>query len=122
METISPEFRDLQREVFDLRERMAKNEGELTQLNRTAKDVTKQTIWQFIAFTVSIGGLILGLLNYQNSVIRNQFESMRNEFNSMRGEMNTHFDASKNSQAEFEKHINQRMDTLDKRISELKQR
>jgi hypothetical protein len=109
MQAINPEPRELQQQVAEVRERLALQEGEIKQLNLVARDTSKQTIWQFIAFTASIGGLILGLLNYQNSVIRGEFESMRQE-------MNTRFEASKNTQAEFEKHINQRLDGVEKRI------
>ena len=67
MQAINPELRDLQQQVTELRDRLAKTEGEIQQLNRTASDNTKQTIWQFVIFTLSMGGLLIGGLNYQTS-------------------------------------------------------
>lgn len=53
MSAARPEFRDLQQQVSDLRDRLAKAEGEIRQLNRTTSDNTRQTIRQFVIFTVT---------------------------------------------------------------------
>ena len=75
MQAINPEFRDLQQQVSELRDRLAKAEGEIQQLNRTAWDNTKQTIWQFVIFTVTMAGVVIGTLNYQTSALGREFSA-----------------------------------------------
>lgn len=75
MSAINPEFRDLQQQVSELRDRLAKAEGEITQLNRTTSDTTRQTIWQFVIFTVTMAGILIGAMNYQTNALRNEFKA-----------------------------------------------
>lgn len=75
MQTISPEFRDLQQQVVELRDRLSKAEGEIQQLNRTSSDTTRQTIWQFVIFTITMAGVVIGTLNYQTSALNRQLDA-----------------------------------------------
>jgi chaperonin cofactor prefoldin len=93
MQAINPEMRDLQQQVTELRDRLAKAEGEIQQLNRTGSDNVKQTIWQFVIFTLSMGGLLIGGLNYQT----------------------TQLDARANLRSEA---IEQRINSLEKRLEQ----
>jgi hypothetical protein len=42
-------------------------------LNRTGSDNVKQTIWQFVIFTVTMGGFLIGALHYQASALSREF-------------------------------------------------
>ncbi|MCG3163972.1 MAG: hypothetical protein JMDDDDMK_05431 [Acidobacteria bacterium] len=75
MQIISPEFRDLQQQVVELRDRLSKAEGEIQQLNRTSSDTTRQTIWQFVIFTITMAGVVIGALNYQTSALNRQLDA-----------------------------------------------
>jgi len=75
MQTINPEFRDLQQQVVELRDRLSKAEGEIQQLNRTSSDTTRQTIWQFVIFTITMAGVVIGALNYQTAALNRQFDA-----------------------------------------------
>ena len=111
MQTINPEFQEFQQQVAELRERVAKAEGEIQQLNRTAWDTSKQTIWQFVIFTVTMGGIVIGALNYQTSALSREF-SVR-------------LDATDQKIQALEKRLEQKIDQSDKnmnaRFEDLKQ-
>jgi tetrahydromethanopterin S-methyltransferase subunit G len=69
MAMVNPELIELREKYDQLSERVARVEG------RTS-DVTKQTIWQFVIFMVGIAGLVIGLVNYQNSVLEKRFDEI----------------------------------------------
>ena len=66
MQNTSLEFRDLQREVLDLRLLIARQEGEIKQLRLTFQHRAWQTRWQLIAWALSSGGLLIAfyLINF----------------------------------------------------------
>jgi hypothetical protein len=73
MQTVNPEMRDIQQQVGELRDRISQAEGEIRQLNRTASDTTKQTIWQFVIFTITMAGVVIGAMNYQTNQLDKRF-------------------------------------------------
>jgi hypothetical protein len=100
MEIINPQLKEIlhKQEVFEIK--MARIEGELGELRRVATDTTRQTIWQFVIFTITMAAILLGGSKYQTDTLRS--------------EMNTRFDA-----------VNQRLDqserNLTTRFEDLKQ-
>jgi hypothetical protein len=74
MQTVNPEMRDIQQQVVELRDRISHAEGEIRQLNRTASDTSKQTIWQFVIFTMTMAGVVIGALHYQTNELDKRFK------------------------------------------------
>ncbi|MGH9837252.1 MAG: hypothetical protein ACREEM_00535 [Blastocatellia bacterium] len=127
MSAINPEFRELEHQLTELRERVIKNEGEsaraarveelfgrlghlegkVEQVYRTASDATRQTIWQFVIFTVTMAGVLIGATMYQT-------ESLRRESNARLEAIEKRIDQS-------EKNINARIDDMKLRFEDLKQ-
>jgi hypothetical protein len=111
MSAVNPEFRDLQQQVAELRDRMSKAEGKIEQVNRTASDTSRQTIWQFVIFTVTMAGVLVGTTVYQTEALRR--------------ETNTRFEAMEKRMDQMEKNLNARMDQLERsltgRFDDLKQ-
>ena len=103
MQAINPEMRDLPQQVSDLRDRLSKAEGEIQQLNRTAWDTTKQTIWQFVIFTVTMGTVVIGALNYQTSALSR--------------ELGVRHDSTDQKILAVEKRLEQRIDQVEKNLN-----
>ena len=66
-------YEALQSKYEILSERVSRTEGRIT-------DAGKQTIWQFVIFMVGMGGLIIGLVNYQSSVLEKRFDGINQRF------------------------------------------
>jgi chaperonin cofactor prefoldin len=111
MNTVNPELRDLEQQVIQIRDRVAKAEGEIQQLNRTAGDTTKQTIWQFVIFTVTMAAVLLGGMYFQTEALRR--------------ESNVRFEALQSRIEQSEKALTQRIEqserSLNARFEDLKQ-
>lgn len=70
--------------------------GELDEVKRTSSDTTRQTIWQFVIFTVTMAAILIGGIKYQA-------DTLRNEMNLRFGAMERHIEQSeKNLTARFE--------------------
>ncbi len=95
---INPEIRDLQQKYEDLRASLSRTQGEVEEIKRQTASNTRQTIWQFVIFTVTMAGILIGGLNYQTNTLRNEFG---HRFDAV----NTRFDA-----------INTRLDNIEKRL------
>ncbi|MEP7343127.1 MAG: hypothetical protein ABI977_35710 [Acidobacteriota bacterium] len=100
MEIINPQLNEVLQKQEEFQIKMARLEGEISELRRVATDTTRQTIWQFVIFTVTMAAILLGGIKYQTDTLRS--------------EMNARFDA-----------VNQRMDqserNLTARFEDLKQ-
>jgi len=100
MEIINPQLKEVLQKQEEFQIKMARLEGEISELRRVATDTTRQTIWQFVIFTVTMAAILLGGIKYQTDTLRS--------------EMNARFDA-----------VNQRMDqserNLTARFEDLKQ-
>jgi phage shock protein A len=109
MEVISPQLKELERKhddlqntVFQLREIVAQMRGELDELRRTARDTTRQTIWQFVIFTVTMAVILIGGIKYMSDTLRN--------------EMNIRFEAMERRIDQMEKNNNARSEQTEKNI------
>ena len=103
MSTINPELHEIQQQVAELRDRIAKAEGKIDEGNRTASGTVRQTIWQFVIFTVTMAAVLLGGLTYQT-------DALRREFNARFDTVNARIDA-----------VNARFDDTNRRLEDLKQ-
>jgi hypothetical protein len=88
-----------------LSERVSRNEGRIT-------DSTKQTIWQFVIFMVGVAGLIIGLVNYQNSVLEKRFDEMNHRFD----EINRRIEQGQKDLSTRQERIERNLDDLNKEL------
>jgi len=90
---------------------MSKAEGKIEQVNRAASDTSRQTIWQFVIFTVTMAGILAGMTVYQTEALRR--------------ETNPHFEFVEKRMDQMEKNLNNRMDQMERsltaRFDDLKQ-
>jgi len=95
---IDPEFRDLQKKVDVMRLDLAKTQGEVEIIRLNSERNDKQTIKQFVVFTITmlitVASCLIGTSIFQTDALRR--------------EMNARFD-----------NVNQRIDSLDRRIDSL---
>ncbi|MCI0662768.1 MAG: hypothetical protein L0220_17005 [Acidobacteria bacterium] len=96
MSSFNLDLHDLQQQVIELRDRMSKAEGKIEQVNRTASDTSRQTIWQFVIFTVTMAGVLAGMTVYQTEALRREtnarFESVEKRMDQMEKNLNARFD------------------------------
>jgi TolA-binding protein len=114
MSVINPELHELQQQVAELRVRVANAEGKIDEVSRTASGTVRQTIWQFVIFTVTMAAVLLGGLNYQTEALRREFNA-RFEALEQRIEL-----SDKSTNARFDD-MNKRFDDMNKRFEDLKQ-
>lgn len=65
-----------------LSERVSRTEGRVS-------DATKQTIWQFVIFMVSVAGLIIAPVNYHNSILEKRFDQIDKRMEQMQKDTNS---------------------------------
>jgi hypothetical protein len=112
MSAINPEMRDLQAQMADPGNRMARVEGSIEQINRIATDSARQTIWQFVIFTATMAVILMTAINYQT-------EALRREFNPRFTAIDQRLDQVENRlDARFDD-MNQRFDDMNKRLEDL---
>jgi hypothetical protein len=87
--------------------------GELNEIKRMSSDTSRQTIWQFVIFTMTMAAVMLGGLKYQADVLRKEMDL---RFEAQRLEMNVRFEAVKNQMAETEKNIISRFEDLKQEV------
>lgn len=84
MEVINPQMKDLEHKFEDLRITVSQMRGELDEVKRISSDTTRQTIWQFVIFTITMAAILLGGIKYQTDTLRNEmnirFEAMNQRF------------------------------------------
>jgi outer membrane murein-binding lipoprotein Lpp len=117
MSTINPEMHEIQQQVADLGDRVAKAEGKIDEGNRIASGAVRQTIWQFVIFTVTMAAVLLGGLNYQTDALRREFNARFDTVSEHFDAVNARFDAVN---ARFDA-VNARFDDTNRRIEDLKQ-
>ncbi len=108
MEVINPQLRELERKQEELQTTVAYMRGELDEVKRLAGGTVRQTIWQFIIFTVTMGAIFLGGIRYQT-------ETLRNEFNSRFETVDQRFN---NVDIQF-KRMDQRFEDMGKRMDQM---
>jgi uncharacterized coiled-coil DUF342 family protein len=114
MSVINPEMHELQQQVAELRVRLANAEGRIDEVRRTASGTVRQTIWQFVIFTVTMAAVLLGGLNYQT-------EALRREFNARVDAVNARFDSVDARFDDMNKRFDARFDDMNKRFEDLNQ-
>jgi len=103
MSTVNLDLHDLQQQVNELRARMNKAEGRIEQVNRTASDTSRQTIWQFVIFTVTMAGVLAGMTVYQTEALRR--------------ETNARFASVEKRMDQMEKNLNSQMNQLERNLT-----
>jgi hypothetical protein len=107
MEVINPQLKELERKHEELKSTVDYMRGEFEELRRTGRDTARQTIWQFIIFTITMAVVMLGGLKYQADVLCKEMDI---RFNAM----NDRFEA-------IEQRIEQSEKTIVARFEDLKQ-
>lgn len=107
MSAINPELHELQQQVAELRVRLANAEGRIDEVRSTAAGTVRQTIWQFVIFTVTMAAVLLGGMNYQTEALRREFNARFDAVNGRFDDLNKRFDA--------------RFDDMNRRFEDLKQ-
>lgn len=102
MDVLNPQLRELERKQQELQTTVAYMRGELDEVKRLAGGTVRQTIWQFVIFTVTMGAILLGGIRYQT-------EALRSEFNLRFEKVDLRFE-------EMEKRLDQRMVLMEKNI------
>jgi hypothetical protein len=74
MEVINPQLKELERKHEELKSTVDYMRGEFEELRRTGRDTARQTIWQFIIFTITMAVVMLGGLKYQADVLRKEMD------------------------------------------------
>ena len=74
MAASNPDLRDLQQKYENLRAELASTQGEVELLKRTTSDNTRQTLWQFVIFTVTMAVILVGGIKYQADTLRHEFD------------------------------------------------
>ena len=74
MEAINPQVHELERRVHGIELTVARMEGEMQEVKRIAGDTTRQTIWQFIIFTLTMLLALIGAIKYQTDVMRREMD------------------------------------------------
>lgn len=129
MQNVNPESKDLQQQIVEIRDRLSGAEGEIRQLNRTAWDTSKQTIWQFIIFTITMAAVVIGALNYQTGSLNKQLEIRSNaieqRIDTLEKRLDQRIDQVNHRIDQVEKNFNDRFDdfqkTMNSRFDDLKQ-
>ncbi|MEK7830550.1 MAG: hypothetical protein AAB401_05650 [Acidobacteriota bacterium] len=111
MEVINPQLRELEQKYLELGNVVAQMRGELNEVKRTSSDTSRQTIWQFVIFTVTMLAALFGVMKFQT-------DTLRNEINGLRNEMNIRFDATNGS---LKSQIEQSEKNMNARFEDLKQ-
>lgn len=107
MEIISPRLKEIERRQEELQTTVAYMRGELDEVKRLAGSTARQTIWQFVIFTVTMAAVLLGGIRYQT-------ETLRSEFNGRFEKVDLRFE-------EMEKRMNQMEKNILARFEDLKQ-
>jgi len=103
MNVVSPEIRELQQQIAELRDRLSHFEGKIEQVNRTASDTSRQTIWQFVIFTVTMAGVLIGATVYQTEALRRETNARFDTVDKQFGALDKRLDQmEKNMTARFE--------------------
>lgn len=112
--TINPEMRDLQQKVEEMRINLAKTQGEVEIIKHNSERNDRQTIKQFVIFTVTMLIAVISCL-IGTSVF--QTDALRRETNAKFDAVNQRFDSV---DKRFDS-VDKRMDSFDKRLERIEQ-
>jgi len=111
MEVINPQLNEVERKLEELKSTVFQMRGEVDAIKLNTRDNSRQTIWQFVIFTVTMGAILIGGIKHQTDNIRNE---MNIRFDAQRQEINARFEA-------MEKRIGQSEQNMTARFEDLKQ-
>jgi septal ring factor EnvC (AmiA/AmiB activator) len=103
--TINPEFRDLQQKVEALALNLAMTQGEIAIIRNNSERNDRQTITQFVIFTVT---MLIAVVSCLIGTSIFQTDALRREMNAKFETVNQRFD-----------NVNERLDAVDKRMERL---
>ena len=106
--TINPELRDLKQEVNEMRVNLAKTQGEIEIIKHNSERNDRQTIKQFVIFTVT---MLIAVVSCLIGTSTFQTDALRREMNARFDTVNQRFES-----------VNQRFDSVDKRFDSLEKR
>lgn len=109
MDVINPQLRELERKQQELQTTVAYMRGELDEVKRLAGGTVRQTIWQFVIFTVTMGAILLGGIRYQT-------EALRSEFNLRFEKVDLRFEEMEKRMDQMEKNILARFEDLKQEV------
>jgi len=109
MELIDPRLREIERKQEELQTTMAYMRGELDEVKRLAGSNARQTIWQFVIFSVTMAAVLLGGIRYQT-------ETLRNEFNVRFEKVDLRFEEMEKRMTLMEKNILARFEDLKQEV------
>ena len=113
MQAINPESRDLQQKYENLRAELARTQGEVEQIKHIASDTSRQTIWQFVIFTVTMAVLLLGGVKYQADVLRHEMDL---RFDAQRQDASTRSEAILQQYKQLEHNLTARFEDLKQEV------
>lgn len=113
--TINPEMRELQQKVDEMRINLARTQGEIEIIRQNSERNDRQTIKQFVIFTVTmliaVVSTLIGTSVFQTDALRREmsakFEVVDQRFNAVDQKIDS---------------LDQRIDKLDQRMDRLDQR
>jgi len=103
--TINPEFRELQQKVEELQITLAKTQGEIAIIKHNSERNDRQTITQFVIFTVT---MLIAVVSCLIGTSIFQTDALRREINAKFETVNQRIDT-----------VNQRIDSVDKRMEKM---
>ena len=115
MEIINPQLKEIERRQEELQTTVAYMRGELDEVKRLAGGTVRQTIWQFIIFTVTMGAIFLGGIRYQTETLRKEFNSRFDIIDQKFIAVDQRF---QNVDQQF-KRIDQRFEEMEKRMDQM---
>lgn len=106
--TINPEFRELQQKVDEMRLNLARTQGEIEIIKHNSERNDRQTIKQFVIFTVT---MLIAVVTCLVGTSIFQTDALRREMNAKFETVDQRFET-----------VNQRFDSIDKRFDLLEKR
>ncbi len=99
---INPELRDLERRLFRL-------EGHIEEIRSSGSNISRQTIWQFIAFTLTMAGVLIGSNLFQTEALGRETVARMEAVNQRFEQVDRRFEQ-----------IEKRLDKIEKAIEDLR--
>ncbi|MGH9851805.1 MAG: hypothetical protein ACREBD_18365 [Blastocatellia bacterium] len=95
-------------EIRDLQQRVSRLEGQYEEIKRVAGDTSRQTIWQFVAFSAVMAGVLIGSSIFQTEALRRETVAKIEAVNQRFEQVNQRFEQ-----------VNQRFEQVEKRLDKI---
>jgi chaperonin cofactor prefoldin len=107
--TINPDFRDLQQKVEELQLTLAKTQGEIAFIRHNSERNDRQTITQFVIFTVTmliaVVSCLIGTSIFQTDALRREMSAKFETVNQRIGSLDKRMERLERSLEEIRKEI-----------------